>query len=219
MPLVAKSTGSDFEPIPVGMHAAVCYGVVDLGTQPAFGNFPARHKVLFLFELPEERGDFERDGKRVNLPRAVSATFTLSLHPKGNLRPALVGWRGRDFTPQEEEGFDVMNVAGANAYLNITHTPGKGKNANRLYADIKAICPMPKGAPRRTAETPLLKFSLSDSPPATVPVKPANMPDWVWARNTQSDEYILRAQGNGQPQPTADQEANLGGPESEDIPF
>lgn len=225
MSLIAKATGSDMEPITPGMHPAVCYGVVDLGTQPAFGQFPPKRKVLFLFELPLERGEFERDGKMVSLPRAISVSFTLSLHKKGNLRPALESWRGREFTDKELQGFDVMACIGANALLNITHRAGAGKNAGRTFADIKAICPLPKGTAKRQLENPPLKFSLDDVPPRTQPTKPDAMPDWIWARITQSDEYIHRVQDDGVSTPTDEAEqaaiaANLS-PEAdgEDVPF
>jgi hypothetical protein len=226
MALIARSTGSDMEPISPGMHPAVCYGVVDLGTQPAFGNFPPKHKVLFLFELPEERADFTREDKKVNLPRAISCTFTLSLHTKGNMRPALEGWRGREFTPQELEGFNVMQCLSANALLNVTHKSGSGKNAGRTFAEIKSINPLPKGTKKRQPENPLLQFSLDDFQPGNPIVKPANMPDWIWARVTQADEYIRHEQRHNpahppQGEPSDAEMANLAdaADAEEEIPF
>lgn len=226
MALIAKATGSDLEPIPAGMHPAICYGVIDLGTQPAFGNFPAKRKVLFLFELPEERADFMREEKKVNLPRAISCTFTLSLHTKGNMRPALEGWRGREFTPQELDGFNVMQVIGANALLNVTHKTGTGKNAGRTFAEIKSINPLPKGMKKRQPENPLLQFSLDDFMPGNPITKPAAMPDWIWARVVQSDEYIRHEQRHNpahpaQGEPSDAEMANLtpGDAADEDVPF
>tara|TARA_R110000868_G_scaffold93805_2_gene259375 strand:+ start:1145 stop:1801 length:657 start_codon:yes stop_codon:yes gene_type:complete len=218
MSLIAKASGTDVEPIPAGMHPAVCYGVIDLGTQPAFGQFPAKRKVLFLFELPEERADFERDGKKVNMPRAVSASFTLSLHKKSTLRPVLEGWRGREFTAVELEGFDVQAVCGANALLNITHRAGSGKHADRTFADVKAICPLPKGTAKRTAENQLVKFTLGDTPLGTAPSNTASLPDWIWGRIMQSEEYMALTVAPTQPQPTEAEMANVSGDE-ENVPF
>ena len=226
MALIAKAAGADIDPIPTGMHHAICYGVIDTGTQPGFGNFPARRKVLFLFELPEERADFERDGKKVNLPRGISCNFTLSLGKRSNLRPALEGWRGRPFTPAELDGFDVQTVAGANAMLNVVHKAGSGKNAGKVFADISSICPLPKGTARRKAENAHLLFTLDTFAAGAPIVKPDAMPDWIWARITQSDEYIHREQRANpanppQGEPSDAEMANLAdaADTEEEIPF
>ena len=64
MSLLAKEkSGSDIEPIPAGVYVAVCYGLIDLGTHEnkVFGG--DAHKVLVQWELPDVRGEFERDGR------------------------------------------------------------------------------------------------------------------------------------------------------------
>lgn len=220
MSLIAKDkSGSDFAPIPAGMHHGICYGVVDLGTQPAFGNFPSRRKVVFLWELPDERGDFEitRNGtkEKANLPRAISALYTLSLSSKSNLRPMLEGWRGRAFTEQELDGFDVMNVVGANCLINVIHNT-KG---DKTYANVKAVNPLPKQMVKKTAENPPLKFSMDDFPAGTPIQQPPNIPDWIWARVTQSDEFIRLSQTPGRPDPTEEQMANITDGPDELVPF
>ena len=212
MPFIASDKGgSDFEPIPSGLHHAVCYAVIDIGTQPATGNFPSRRKVVFVWELPEERADFKKDGQQVNLPRAISQRFTASLASKGNLRPFLNSWRGRAFTEQELEGFDLFNAAGANCMLNIIHEP-KG---DKTYANISSITPLPKGMAKTTPENPILKFSIDEwSGTTDLPA----MPDWIKKLVMQSDEYIKKAQ---QPGHTAHSEGNPSTlPEDSDsVPF
>ncbi len=219
MSLIAKDKGgADFTPIAAGMHHAICYGVVDIGTQPSMNpRFPARRKVVFIWELPDERADFEReiDGekRRVNLPRAISSRFTLSLAPKSNLRPMLESWRGRPFTEQELEGFDLHNVCGTNCLLNIVHEVKDGKT----YANVKTVNPLPKGMPKRTAENPPLKFSLDDVKGAAVSF-PSNMPDWIKAAIMSSDEYVKREQQSGAPAPGGEPSTNAWASE-EDVPF
>lgn len=217
MSLIAKDKGGqDFAPIPAGMHHAICYGVCDLGTQPAFGNFPAKRKVVFIWELPDERGIFQREGRDVSLPRAISARFTLSLSKKSNLRPMLEGWRGRAFTEAELDGFDVMNVCGANALLNVIHEQKNGKT----YANVKTVTPLPKGMAKKTAENPPLKFSLEDFGAGIPVVFPENMPDWIKALVMQSEEYIRKQQNHGQPEPTEEEMTNLSPDASdENVPF
>ncbi len=222
MSLIAKATAS-VDPIPAGMHHAICYAIADIGTQPAFGNFPPKRKVIFVFEIPGERGQFERDGKLMDLPRAISTQFSLTLNKKGNLLPALVNWRGREFTSEELAGFNVMLCIGANALLNITHKAGTGKNVGRVFSEITSINPLPKGSKKLQPENPLMQFSLDDFPAGTPIVRPPTMPDWIWLRVMQSDEYIKHEQHKptGAPEPTEDEMANLkpGDAADEDVPF
>jgi hypothetical protein len=112
MPIIASDKGgSDFEPIPAGSHQAVCYGVVDLGTQMSNNpQFADARKVCILWELPQERGKFkdkEDQSKMVDRPRAISAVYTLSLGTKANLRKVLESWRAKQFTEDELKGFDI----------------------------------------------------------------------------------------------------------------
>src|SRR6185436_8399648 len=113
--------GADIQPIDPGVYTAACYGIIDLGTHlnPVFGS--EQHKILVQWELPEVRGEFERDGKKLNLPRAVSKRYTLSLSEKANLRRDLESWRGRKFATQELAGFDLRALLGVSCQLQIVH--------------------------------------------------------------------------------------------------
>lgn len=213
MPITAKAaSGTSHEPIPSGLNHGVCYGIIDVGTQPS-GNpqFKDSRKVIFLFELPEERITIE--GK--DLPRGTSATFTLSLGDKSKLRPALESWRGRPFTPEELNGFDITKVLGANAYLNITHVV-KG---DKTYANITTINPLPKGIQKKTAENKLISWSIEDQKGPIVP--PEGIPEWIKARIMASKEYIDSHMAQEPTQPSA-HDAGSGHnqtDDSEDVPF
>lgn len=215
MGLIAKDKGgADIEPCPTGMHHAVCYGVVDIGTQPQFGKFPARRKVVLLFEFPEHRielPDKQDASKLLDLPRALSITETLTLASKGNLRPILESWRGRQFTEQELEGFDLKNVIGANALINVVHQ----KKEEKTYANISTINPLQKGTKKLVAELPPLYFSFDDAPKGEIKF-PTNMPPWIQAKIMNSSEFIARAQGNDGHQPDAALEHEGA---DEDVPF
>ena len=216
MPLiVSASSKKDRKPVPAGMQHAVCFAAYDLGTQPADGKFGPKRQVMFNFEIPGERVEFEIDGKKINKPMTIwTWPMTNSIGKKANLRPLLVGWRGRDFTDDEAKGFDVMTVVGANCLLNITHKPGKEGVVN---AAISGISPLMKGMPKLVAEHPLVKFSLDDT---TGPVElPENTPEWIVAKIKNSHEYLIRAQGTPEAGPDA-QEANVDTDAgSEDVPF
>ena len=80
MGLIAKdSSGEDFEPIPQGLHPAVCYAVFDVGTQYSFDKYI--HQCIVCWELSKQR--IEVNGE--DLPRAISKWYTVSLHVKANL--------------------------------------------------------------------------------------------------------------------------------------
>ena len=102
--LIAKdSGGSKFPKLEAGLYNAVCYAVVDLGVHynKTFGK--ENQQIMILFELPDEK--IEVNGKWES--RTVSGTYTCSLSDKSNLRKVLEGWRGRAFTPEELDGFDL----------------------------------------------------------------------------------------------------------------
>lgn len=218
MGLLAKDKGgSDYEPLNTGMHHAVCYGVIDLGTQPG-GQFEPKRKVAFLWEVPSERITLEKDGVKKDLPRGISAIFTLSLSPKSRLRPVLESWRGRPFTEEELAGFDLKNVLGANCFLNVVHAQGTGKNVGKTFANVASVNPLAKGMTKLKSENPLLFFSLDEcGSPITVP---AAVPDWLKGKIMQSEEAVAEQRRSGHPEPTEEQMANVSsnGPD-EDIPF
>jgi len=195
MAIKAPVTGqTDFSPIPAGTHHAVCYGVVDLGTQPSTMFEPSR-KILIQWELPEERADFEREGKRVNLPRATSRQFTLSMHPKSNLRAFLAAWRGKPFTDEEAGDFDITKLVGANCLLNIVHAEGKGQNAGKTYANVSGASPLMKGMVRKNQENPPLILALDDFAGKTITF-PQNMPEWIQKLISGSEEFLARVHGS-----------------------
>ena len=151
MGLYAKTT-KEFEMPDPGMYKAVCYRIIDLGTQPKEwqGVVDHKHKCIIMFELSETK---MQDGQ----PFSISLWPTLSLHPKSQLRPFLKSWRGRDFTEQEAEAFDVLKLLDVPAYLNVVHT----KVGDNLYANIAAIMPLKRTeSPKRI--NPLVSFCLAD---------------------------------------------------------
>lgn len=192
MPITVTSKGgSDFEPIPTGVHQAVCYGIVDIGTQqsknPQHG---AKRKLVIIWELPHERADFGEDKK--NLPRAISQTYTQSLNTKAILRKDLESWRGRPFTEAELLGFDPKVLIGVNCLLNIVHDT----KSDKTYANIKAVTPLAKGMTKMPQENKSLYFSLDDQKDLKNLVFPDNMPNWLREKTAFSAE-VIAAHGGG----------------------
>jgi hypothetical protein len=131
---VNAGNNKNSDPVPAGVHHAVCYAVIDLGTQdPGNPQFRASRKVMILWELPHETIDTQ-DGPK---PRIISSEYTASIGKKATLRSVLESWRGKPFTADELNGFDLKNILGANCQLNIVHKQGKA-DPSKTYARAEA---------------------------------------------------------------------------------
>lgn len=144
--MIVKSTG-EFENAPPGMHVARCISLIDLGTQTTTWQTDVKHqrKVRLVFELPETKMN---DGR----PFTISRRYTLSLSKKSALRRDLVGWRGREFSKEEEAGFELKNVLGAPAFLNCVQ--------DGEYVNVSTISPLPKKTKAPKQVNPSTYFSL-----------------------------------------------------------
>lgn len=174
-----KGGGQDFDPIPEGLHHAICYGLYDLGTQrfEIKGKEQAKHQVLIQWELPEIRIDVDKEGVTENLPRAISKKYNLSLHEKANLRKDLKTWRGKDFTDAELEGFDITKLLGVNCELQIIHTKGEKK-----YANVENVLPWRNA--KKPPENETRYFSFEEH----VNIPP-NTPEWIEKLVMSADEW------------------------------
>jgi hypothetical protein len=218
MPIIAKDKGGkEYEPLPTGLHHSVCYGVVDIGTQPG-GQYEPKRQIAVLWEVPSVRIDIERDGKKVNLPRGIMAIYTLSLGVKSKLRPMLESWRGRPFTEEELNGFDLQALVGANCFLNVVHKAGTGANAGRTFANVASVNPLPKGIAKLKPENPTIYFALDDCGPSIT--VPPTMSEWLKAKILQSEECQREARSRGEPERAGTQQPAASGDNlDEDVPF
>jgi len=179
--------GADFAPIPAETHQAVCYGVVDTGTQKS--NNPqhgSKRKLVLVFELPYVRADF---GDKKDQPRAISITLTASLNQKAVLRGMLESWRGRKFTAQELEGFDPKVLIGVNCMLGVIHE----EKGDKVYANIKSISKLMAQIPVVKQENPSLYFTLEGADLTNLRF-PVNMPQWIQKKVTFCEE-VMQATG------------------------
>lgn len=138
MPIIAKDNSTSFDPVPTGVYPARCYQVLDLGTQQRQwnGEIKARHELKLVFEL---LGDEKRDDGK---PYSISKTFTLSLAENSALRPFLEAWRGKAFTAEELDGFDIAKLVGAYCQINVMHETGK--DGKSTFAVIGSVMPLGK---------------------------------------------------------------------------
>lgn len=183
--LKPNDNGGNFEPVPEGLHLAICIGVWDVGLQWNDKWGIAQPKGVVMWELPDDRIDVEKDGKKVNLPMSISKRYTLSLNKKANLRRDLEGWRGRSFAEEEAELFDLNAILGKGCQLNIVHE----KKGDKTYANIQSIVGLPKGMKLREPENPLRFFEIE---PDSEIIIPDTAPEWIQNLIRNSEEYKLQ---------------------------
>lgn len=141
--LIARATQtSTFKPVPPGSHLARCYRIIDLGTQKTTFNGESKFikKVMFQFEVHSEDDDGPLKTDKGE-PMSISKNYTLSLSDKAVLRADLEAWRGREFTREELQGFELKNVLGAWCLITVTRATG---NDGREYTNITGVSPVPK---------------------------------------------------------------------------
>lgn len=191
MPIVAK-VNEGRPPVAAGSYHAVCFGIVDLGEQtPRNPKYRPSQRVMFMWELPDERVQFDRDGKQYDLPRTISREFPLSLgspNKPTKLRTFLEAWRGRKFTADEQRGFDVKDVLGANGLLTVVHNVTE----SGTWANADSMGPLVKGMTPKKAELDLTYFTLTDIPEGAPLKWPETIPEWIRKKICASTEYLTR---------------------------
>lgn len=178
MALIAKE-GSSFEPAPEGVFPARCIWVVDLGTQISDGIFghSEKHQMYVNWELVDE-------STVSGAPLTIGAFFTVSLNPKGNLRPTLESWRGRAFTPEELKGFDIAKLINAPCLISVKHQPKA--DGSGIRAQVSGVMAPMKGQTISPAREPSILIDL-DEP--NVHVKVEALPDWIKGKITSTPEW------------------------------
>ena len=130
------SEGGSFTPVPAGSHLAVCYRIIDLGTQKVVFQNENKflRKVMVSWELPDEKMD---DGR----PFVISKRYTWSMHEKATLRKHLEAWRGKGFSEEDFGHFDIKDILGKGCVLSIVSESKDGKT----FANISSVGKLIKG--------------------------------------------------------------------------
>lgn len=162
-----------------GTYIARCYSMVHIGTV-AFdymGQKKVLNKVRITFEFPTELHEFKQgEGEK---PFSLSQEYTLSLHEKSKLRPVLESWRGKKFTDEEIEKFDISKLVGVPAMVSVIQNE-KG------YSNISSITKLPKATecPPQVNESFILDYEENWSEE-----KFNKLPEFLRNKISQSDEY------------------------------
>ena len=154
MSITAKKPEGSFTRIlaPAGLQAAVCVDVIDQGWQEQEWKGVSKnvHKVSIhwllgkliptgVWQHPHTGKDVEVSEELAGKPFMVSKWYTNSLHEKATLRNHLETWRGKTFSDQELEGFDLEKLIGVPAGLSVVHAESKGE----WYANVEGVSSLP----------------------------------------------------------------------------
>jgi hypothetical protein len=183
--IAKKGEGFEKELIEAGNYVARCYKMIEIGTceEEFLGVKKLMHKVRIGWELPTELKVFNPE--KSEQPAVIDKEYTLSLADKSNLRKDLQSWRGKAFTEEEAEAFDITKLLGVPCMLNIIHVQGK-KDPTKTYQAIGSVSPMPKGlvCPAQITETFVFDFENYDE------VKFHSLPDFIKEQIAKTPEFL-----------------------------
>jgi hypothetical protein len=150
--LTATGSDRDFEILDAGTHIAICTAVVAIGPQET--HFGEKDQIKIRFEVPAERVEYEKDGVMMEGPMVIWNTYTASLSEKANLRKDLEAWRGRVFTDEELDGWDIGAILGKPCMITVVHRESGG----REFANVSSVTGLPKGTQVAPHEGELIDF-------------------------------------------------------------
>ncbi len=163
-----KPEETNFEKAPAGSHIAVCYRVIDLGTQTRTweGSEKQVRELMLGWEI---QGEAMESGERF----AIHERYTFSSAKKANLRKVLESWRGQPFTDEDfaDGGFDVSKLLGAPCMLTVIHKESNGK----VYANVQSVAKLMKGVEVKDLQQPKQYFCFDGAPDLSVFT---NLPDY-----------------------------------------
>jgi hypothetical protein len=209
MGTIASDKGGNFERCPEGNHIARCYHVVDLGLQAT--PWGPKQKVRIAFELPNE---LMKDGENEGKPFSVASNYTLSLNEKANLRKHLEAWRGKSFTDEELQGFDIKTVLGHPCMIQVIHNT-KG---DRTYANIASIATLPKGMEAPAAVNEPLYVNAETITDEEL----AKLPEWLQKKINRTGEVDMSTQAPPTGHPAGEEDVGVSNNDlafDDDIPF
>lgn len=185
MGITAKQSEKQFELTPAGNHLARCYQMIEIGTEEIEynGDKKSVHRVRIVWELPNEKKVFNPE--KGEQPFSIGKDYTLSMHEKATLRHDLQSWRGKAFTDDEANSFDITKLLGKPCMLNVIHETSKSGNN---YAKIAGVTAVPKGmtVPDQVNESFMLSYEDWDDK------KFAALPEWLKQRIEKTPQFKKR---------------------------
>lgn len=138
MSMIVKNEGnSEIKQLEPGVYTGIASAIIDLGVQENSMFGKKQRKVMIVWNIVGETVKINDEEK----PRVISKEYTMSLSEKSTLRRDLQAWRGKPFTNEELQGFDLKNILNVPCQLQINQEEKNGKT----YTIIAAIMAIPKG--------------------------------------------------------------------------
>lgn len=172
--VTATSSGGDFPECPTGQWVGLCVDVVYRGkhANKFEPHKPDVHKVSIHMMLDafdeEDKAARRNDGKRF----VLSSWFTRSMHEKATLRKTLAAWRGKDFDDAQAETFNLNDLVGAYALVNVVAVKGRDGKPKSV---IDSITRLPRGMVKFEPE-PYIRAR--DRKPGDIEHHDSGGPDW-----------------------------------------
>jgi hypothetical protein len=182
------------ELIPADNYMATCYQMIYIGTVPEEyqGEQKQVPKVLLTWEIPSLMKVFKEE--RGLEPMVITKEFSFSMGEKANLRKFLSNWRGKAFTNDEANAFDIAVLLGQPCMLNVIHKTSE-KSGN-TYQDVGSASRLPSGIPAPQKINPAMEFDVRDWNQD----KFNALPEWLQNKIKTSDEY-KKSHGATEPSP------------------
>lgn len=138
MSMIVKNEGNN--PIPQlepGVYTGIASALIDLGIQENQMFKNKQRKIIIIWNIVGETVTVKDE----ELQRVMSKEYTMSLGDKSTLKKDLEAWRGKAFSTDELQGFDLRNILNTACQLQINEQEKNG----RTYTNIAAIMAIPKG--------------------------------------------------------------------------
>lgn len=215
MSMIAKSEGnSNIKRLEDGVYTAISSMLIDMGIQKSEKYGKSSRKFIIVWNIENEF--VEVNGEK--LPRVMSKEYTMSLGEKSNLRKDLQAWRGKQFTPEELEGFNLLNILNKGCQLQMLNTENNGKT----YTNIVSIMALPKGMQVNSLD----KTIVFDTYDETTWNNYAEIPNWMQERIKQCEnlsenglDLFIKEYEESKPQENNKQENGEMQVPEDDFPF
>ena len=197
------------EPFPQGTHNAVCYGVVDLGTQEVTwqNTTKMQRKVRIQWEVPALRVKYTKDDVEHEGPKVIGKTYTFSTFEKAALAQHLAAWGITDIA-----AFDFKSLIGRACMLNVVQ---KKIDSGDTISYISAVMQMPQGMPEMKPENPALYYSIDEHGMNI----PDNIYGWLQEKIKGSPEYANAGSAPQNQEPPPEDTTDYSIPPTDDLPF
>lgn len=181
MSMIAKDSGGvSIPPLANGVYIAICSGLIDLGVQTSEQFGTKSRKMIVQWSIIGETVDVNGE----QLPRIMHKQYGFSLGSKSNLRKDLEAWRGRAFTEEELNGFDLKNILNVPCQMQIITKERAGKSD---VNNISGIMSLPKGnSVDKLNDTDLVYFDIED---ASTYKQFEKTPKWIQEVIKQAENY------------------------------